>query len=137
MLDSLGYRSPGVMAWVNGIAETLAGLLLVLGLLTPLGCVVVIAVMANAILAVHAPRGFWNTGGNFEFPLTLLAVAAAIGFTGPGRISIEKAIGWVLRGPVPGIVMLLAGIAAGVAFYLLGRYRREEVEETTPIRPAA
>jgi putative oxidoreductase len=137
MLDSLGYRSPGVMAWVNGIAETLAGLLLVLGLLTPIGCVVVIAVMTNAILAVHAPRGFWNTHGGFEFPLTLLAVAAALGFTGPGRISIDKSIGWVLRGPVPGIVVLVAGIIAGIAFYLLGRHRRDEVEETTPIRPAA
>jgi putative oxidoreductase len=137
MLDSLGYRSPSVMAWINGAAETLAGLLLVLGLFTPPGCVIVIAVMTNAILAVHAPKGFWNTGGGFEFPLTLLATAAALGFTGPGRISIDKAIGLVARGPVTGIVVLLVGIAAGVAFYVLGRYRREEVDQTTPIRPAA
>jgi putative oxidoreductase len=137
MLASLGYRSPGTMAWVHGAAEALAGLLLVLGLFTPVASVAIIGVMVNAIIAVHAPKGFWNTAGGFEFPLTLLTAAAALGFTGPGRISIDKALGLVLRGPVTGIVVLLAGIVVGVAVYALGRYRREETEQTRPMRPAA
>jgi putative oxidoreductase len=137
MLGKVGYRSSRTMALLAGAAEALGGLLLVLGLLTPFGCVAIIGVMTNAILAVHAPKGFWNTHGGFEFPLTLLAAAAALGFTGPGRISIDKAIGLVLRGPVPGIVVLLAGILAGVGVYFFGRYRRGEIEQTRPIRPAA
>jgi putative oxidoreductase len=137
MLGSLGYRSPDTMARVHAVAEALAGLLLVLGLFTPLACVAIVAVMVNAILAVHAPKGFWNMTGGYEFPLTLLVVAAALGFTGPGRISIDKAIGGVVRGPVAGIVVLLAGILVGLAVFVLGRYRRREIDQTRQIRPAA
>jgi putative oxidoreductase len=137
MIGNLGYRSARTMALLAGAAEALGGLLLVLGLLTPLGCVAIIAVMTNAILAVHAPKGFWNSGGGFEFPLVLLVAAAALGFTGPGKISIDRAIGFVVRGPVAGIVVLLAGILAGVAVFVLGRYRREEMDQTRPLRPAA
>jgi putative oxidoreductase len=137
MLGSLGYRSPDTMARVNAVAETLAGVLLLLGLLTPLACVAIIGVMVNAILAVHAPKGFWNMAGGYEFPLTLLVVAAALGFTGPGRISIDRALGIVVRGPVPGIVVLLVGILAGAAVFVLGRYRPSEIEQTRQIRPAA
>jgi putative oxidoreductase len=136
-LGSLGYRSSRTWAYVLGAVESLAGLLLVLGLLTPFACVAIIGVMTNAILAVHAPKGFWNTAGGYEFPLTLLTAASAFGFIGPGRISIDKALGLVLRGPVTGVVVLLVGILAGVAVFLLGRYTRREMEETRPLRPAA
>jgi len=34
---SLGYRSPRTMALVGGLTETVGGLLVLLGLLTPLG----------------------------------------------------------------------------------------------------
>ncbi|MGZ4154657.1 MAG: hypothetical protein ACXVQ0_09270, partial [Actinomycetota bacterium] len=101
------------------------------------GCVAIIGVMTNAILAVHAPKGFWNTAGGIEFPLVLIAVATTLAFTGPGRISIDRAIGFLLRGPITGVVVLLAGILAGVAVYVLGRYRREEMDQTRPLRPAA
>ncbi len=137
MLDGLGYRSSRTMALVAGAAEALAGLLLVLGLLTPLACVAIIAVMVNAILAVHAANGFWNARGGIEFPLVLIGVATALGFTGPGRISLDKALGILARGLVPGVLVLLAGILAGVAAYVLGRYRREDMDETRPLRPAA
>jgi putative oxidoreductase len=137
MLDGLGYRSSRTMALVAGAAEAFGGLLVLLGLLTPLGCVAIIAVMVNAILAVHAPKGFWNTQGGVEFPLVLIGVATALGFTGPGRISLDKAFGIVERGPIPGIIVLLAGILAGVAVYVLGRYRRQEMDQTRPLRPAA
>jgi putative oxidoreductase len=132
-LGSLGYRPARTWALLVGAVETLAGLLLVLGLLTPFACAGVIGVMTNAILAVHAPRGFWNTQGGFEFPLTLVAVAAALGFTGPGRISIDKALGLILRGPLTGVVVLLGGILVGVAVYLLGRYTGREADATRPL----
>jgi putative oxidoreductase len=137
VVGTLGYRSARVMALLAGAAEAIGGLLVLLGLFTPLGCVAIIAVMTNAILAVHAPKGFWNTAGGFEFPLTLLAVAAALAFTGPGRLSIDRATGLVLRGAVTGIIVLLVGILIGVAVYVFGRYRRDEIEQTRPMRPAA
>jgi putative oxidoreductase len=137
MMGSLGYRSARTMALVAGAAETLAGLLLVLGLFTPFACVAIVAVMTNAILAVHAPRGFWNANGGVEFPLALAVVATALAFTGPGRISLDHALGIVLKGTLTGVLVLLAGILAGVAVFVLGRYRREEIDQTRPLRPAA
>jgi putative oxidoreductase len=137
MVDSLGYRSARTMAFVAGIAESLGGLLLVLGLFTPLGCVAIIAMMTNAILAVHVHKGFWNTAGGVEFPLTLLAAAGCLGFTGPGKISLDRAIGLIVKGPVAGVVVLVAGVLIGVAVYVFGRYRRDEMAQTRPLRPAA
>jgi putative oxidoreductase len=128
MMGTLGYRSARTMALLAGAAEALGGLLLLLGLFTPFACAAIIGVMTNAILAVHAPKGFWNTRGGIEFPLTLLVVAAALGFMGPGRISLDRALGIVLKGPATGIVALLAGILAGVAVFVLGRYRRDEMD---------
>jgi putative oxidoreductase len=136
-VGALGYRSARTMAVLAGVAEALGGLSLVLGFFTPLGCIAIIAVMTNAILAVHAPKGFWNTAGGIEFPLVLTAVASALAFTGPGRVSIDRAIGVLLRGPITGVVVLLAGIIVGVAVYVLGRYRREETDLTRPLHRAA
>jgi putative oxidoreductase len=125
------------MAVVAGAAEALGGVLLLVGLFTPFACVAIIAVMTNAVLAVHAPRGFWNANGGVEFPLTLIAVATALAFTGPGRISLDRAMGIVLKGPLTGVIVLLAGILAGVAVFVLGRYRHDEMAQTRPLRPAA
>lgn len=67
--------------------------MLTLGFLTPLGCAAIIGVMLNAIVSVHWPKGIWATNGGFEFPLTLAIVAAGIAFTGPGRVSVDRALG--------------------------------------------
>jgi putative oxidoreductase len=51
-------------------------------------------VMLNAIVGVHWPRGFFNANGGLEFPLLLGTVAVAVTAVGPGRFSIDRAIGW-------------------------------------------
>jgi putative oxidoreductase len=50
--------------------------------------------MVTAITVVHWSNGFFNGKGGIEFPLVLLAVAVAVAATGPGRFSIDRAIGW-------------------------------------------
>jgi putative oxidoreductase len=50
--------------------------------------------MLNAIGSVHWDKGFWNTQGGYEFPLTILAAAVAVAAAGPGRFSLDRAIGW-------------------------------------------
>jgi putative oxidoreductase len=89
----LGFRAGVAMAVLAGLAES-SGLLLAAGLLTPLACLAIAIVMLNAIAAVHWSKGFWNTNGGYEFPLTLLTVVVAIAATGPDRFSIDRAIGW-------------------------------------------
>ena len=91
--EKLGYRPGLPMAFLAGLGESGGGALLALGLLTPLAAAAGIGVMLNAIISVHLPKGFWNMKGGFEFPLTIATVFAAIGFSGPGRFSVDRSLG--------------------------------------------
>lgn len=82
--------------------------------------------MINAIAVVHWKNGFWNTNGGFEFPLVLLTVVTAIAATGPGRFSIDRAIGWDdnISGLWWGVGVLVVAIAGSFATRVLGRPRQ-------------
>ena len=47
--------------------------------------------MLNAIATVKWQQGFL---GGYELDVTFMAVAVAVTATGPGRISLDHAIGW-------------------------------------------
>ncbi|MGZ4369256.1 MAG: hypothetical protein ACXVE1_10035, partial [Gaiellaceae bacterium] len=67
---------------------------------------------------------FFNGNGGFEFNLTLLTVAIAIAATGPGRFSIDRALGWDdnLSGIWWGVGVL--GAAAAISFVTLSVLRK-------------
>jgi putative oxidoreductase len=113
--DRLGYRPGPLMALLAGVGEAGGGALLALGLLTPLGAAAGIGVMLNAIVSVHLPKGFWNTKGGLEFPLTIATVFAGIALAGPGRFSLDRAIGWEQAGLIWGLVAVGGGLLAGLA----------------------
>jgi putative oxidoreductase len=119
-MESLGYRPGKVNAALAGLGEALGGLLFALGLLTPLGAAAIIAVMLNAIVAVHLRNGAWASEGGYEYNLVLATVALGVAFTGPGEVSIDNALGWSLSGVDWGVAALVAG-CAGAAVTLLGR----------------
>jgi putative oxidoreductase len=112
-LESIGFRPGKVQAAVAGTAEFVGGSLLALGFLTPVGAALVIAVMVVAIVSVHLPKGFFVTGGGFEYNLVLLAAAAALAFTGPGANSLDAVEGLDLAGLLPGVVAVLVGFVLG------------------------
>jgi putative oxidoreductase len=121
-LGSMGFRSPSVMALLVAIAES-SGLLFALGLLTPLAALGMCSAMLVAIGAVHWDKGFWLANGGYEFNLALLSAAVAVAATGPGRFSLDRAIGWDdnLSGVWWGVAVL--GIAAIAATVILGPLR--------------
>ena len=110
--ESLGYRPGRRMACLAGLGELGGGLLLVLGLVTPLASAAVIGVMVNAIVAVHLGKGPWATNGGWELPLIDAALVAAFAFTGPGRHSLDAALGWTLAGHGWGLAALVVGVGA-------------------------
>jgi putative oxidoreductase len=120
----LGYRAPLVMAFLAGLSEA-SGALLALGFVTPLACLAIAVVMLNAIGAVHWKNGFWNSAGGIEFPLVILSVVVALAATGPGRFSIDRAIGWSdnISGLWWGVGVLGAAVATGFLTQTLGRRR--------------
>jgi putative oxidoreductase len=81
--------------------------------------------MLNAIWIVHRPKGFWNGNGGYEFPLTLLTVVVAIAAIGPGRFSIDRAIGWDdnISGLWWGVGVLGAALIASFLTVTVGRRR--------------
>jgi putative oxidoreductase len=113
--ERMGYRPGTLMALLAGVGEAGGGALLALGLLTPLGAAAGIGVMLNAIVSAHLSKGFWNTKGGLEFPLTVATVFAAVAFTGPGRFSLDRAVGWQQAGWAWGAVAVAAGLLAGLA----------------------
>jgi putative oxidoreductase len=122
-LDSLRFRPGRAHAWLLALAEFGGGLLLALGWLTPLGAAAVLGVMVAAIVAVHASKGFFVAQGGVEHPLVIGAAAAGLAFTGPGRVSVDAALGWALQGTDWGLAAVAAGVLAAVA--VLGLRSRE------------
>jgi putative oxidoreductase len=120
----LGFRAPVAMAALAGLAE-LGGVAFTVGILTPFAAYGMAVVMLMAIATVHWKNGFWATKGGFEFNLAILTVAAAVTMTGPGRFSIDRALGWDdnLSGLWWGLGMLAA--AAVTAVLTLALLRRE------------
>src|SRR5438128_932681 len=75
MTRSLRYPMPRAMAMLLACSETLGGLMLATGFATVLAAAMLIGVMLNAIVAVHAPNGMWNQKGGMEFPIVMAAAA--------------------------------------------------------------
>ncbi|MFF2811689.1 DoxX family protein [Streptomyces sp. NPDC058000] len=86
--EASGYPSGKVMALFAGLTETLGGLGLVLGLLTPLAGAAVVGAMINA-LAVKWGGGFFAPQG-VEYELLIVTGAAALALTGPGRYAVDR-----------------------------------------------
>src|SRR3954453_15919772 len=94
-MESLRMTPGRRHATAAGAAELAGGVLLVLGLVTPLGSALLIAVMVVGIATVHAKNGPWGTNGGFEYNAVLIAAAFALAGAGPGEISLDDAIGWM------------------------------------------
>lgn len=92
-IGSLGFRPPRVWTALAVGGELAAGLLFVVGLLTPLAGLLVLATMVTAIVTVHAPKGFFVQNGGYEYNLVLLVAAVALVLTGPGTLSLDHLIG--------------------------------------------
>lgn len=127
---SLGYRWPRPLAWLHGVVEAVAGVLLIAGFLTPVAMALVLGVMLNAILAVHAGHGLWNDRGGLEYPLVMAASATAIGFAGPGAFAVDAALGWQVNAVAPVLAALALGLIGGWATFATRQRPTESEPET-------
>lgn len=86
----MGIPFPGLAGPVVSVVELLAGVLLVLGVVTRLAGFVLAIDMLGAILLVHARAGFFLPAGA-EFALAMFAAAIALAIGGPGAYSLDAA----------------------------------------------
>lgn len=110
-LESLGLRPGKPLAAAAGFSELAGGLLLALGLATPLAAVLIASTMLVAARTDHGGKGLWIFNGGAEYVLTIAAVAIGFAFSGVGAWSIDNAIGWDVAG-------VAWGIGAAIAAYL-------------------
>jgi putative oxidoreductase len=125
-MESVGYRPGKASATAAGLAETGGGTLLALGLATPAAGAAAAGAMAGAA-AVHTPNGFFNQEGGYEYAATLGLAAVGLAVTGPGRLSLDHALGHVLdRG---WMVPAALGVAAAATAVVVGtRVKRLQQE---------
>lgn len=111
--ESLGMRPGPLHAWTASLIELGAGVLLILGLFTPLACAGVVGTMLVAWITNHLRNGFFifRPGEGYEYVMTLTLVALALAGLGGGQWSLDHALdlfqpgGWLGLG--------IAAIAAG------------------------
>jgi putative oxidoreductase len=129
--ESLGLRPGKRNAIAAGSTETGSGVLVALGLATPLAAAGLSAVMITALRTAVWNEGFKPATGEHEM---LLAVAAlALTDTGPGAPSLDSALGIECSGPG----WMLAALGAGAAGSAMSISRgRRQPAASPPTKPA-
>jgi putative oxidoreductase len=115
MFRQMGYEPAGFFALLGGASELAAGVLLILGLFTPLAAAIAIGVMINAFVAM-----FGSALDVIGYPIVMGTIAVALVVTGPGRYSIDSGRPWLRTGPVWAALAIGLGVVAAV-LSLLGK----------------
>jgi putative oxidoreductase len=123
-LSGLGYQHADVLTYVAAGTQLAAGVLLVLGLFTPLAAAAALAYAINGLAASVATQhdagyiGFFLPGGD-EYQILLTVALVAIILVGPGRYGFDAGRGWARRPFLGSFAALLLGIGVGVGTWML------------------
>jgi putative oxidoreductase len=129
--ESIGIRPGRVHALLATLTELGAGVLLFLGLLTPMCAGAVMGVMLVALIANHLRNGYFifRPGEGYEYVLFITLTTLALGAVGGGRISLDNAFGVAdnLDGWTGVVIALVIG--AGGSLLLLATCWRPQREQ--------
>ena len=92
-LGGLGFPMPEVFAVLLIAGELLGGLALILGVWTRFAALVLSVIAVVALLTVHVSKGFFISGGGYEFILILLVSSLTFFTWGGGKYSGDAKIG--------------------------------------------
>jgi putative oxidoreductase len=126
-LEMLGFRPGRRHALMAGVIELGGGLLLALGLLTPLAATIVFSVMLVAGMSAHRKQGFFITSGGYEYTLVLGMAGLTIAFTGPGAWSLDALLGYAAGNAFWGVAAFVVGVVGGLI--QLGQRRTEPMPQ--------
>ncbi|MFJ2651490.1 DoxX family protein [Streptomyces sp. NPDC087420] len=113
-MEQMGFRPGRQSAIASGLGEVGGGVLLALGLATPMAGAAAAGAMAGAA-SVHVPSGFFAHQGGVEHPAFLGYVAASLGLAGPGRYSLDHFTSHKLDRPLFLLLAFTASAAAATA----------------------
>ena len=94
--ESLGLRPGPLHAWTVTVTELVAGVALVLGFLTPVAYGGLAAIVLVAAVTNHRKNGFFLSSARegWEYVVGIGVLSIALGTLGPGRWSLDHAIGF-------------------------------------------
>ncbi|KWX22970.1 DoxX family protein [Mycolicibacterium wolinskyi] len=116
-MESSGWRLPKFAAFMVTAAETLGGIGLLFGILTPLAACAVIGAMVDAWAVNVSADAFWSQP--FNVPFLVAFAAAALLFTGAGTLSVDHRVFGRSRVSMPLAIGLLAvGVIAAVVTWI-------------------
>lgn len=113
--EQLGFRPGRLFAAAASVTEIVAGILIALGFLGPVGPALMLSVMLVAAITVHLGKGLFAGTNGIEVPLLYSAAAVGLAFTGPGLFSLDALLGLeALSSPAFAALALAAGIVGGI-----------------------
>ncbi|MDT2005482.1 DoxX family protein [Rhodococcus opacus] len=115
--ESIGFKQPRLQAQASAVVETVAGAALLAGAATPVAAAAVVGTMAVAARSVHVSNGFFITSEGWEYVANLAVAAVALAAVGPGRLSVDRVLGWdtALRGDRATTLVAALGVGAAAA----------------------
>jgi putative oxidoreductase len=114
----MGLRPGRVQAIAAGAGEAGGGAGLALGLATPFSAAVLISVMLTAINRVHLKNGPWTTNGGYEYNVVLIVAALTVAELGPGKLSVDGALGKERSGTGWALAALVTGVIGAVGAHI-------------------
>ena len=122
-LSEAGYQHAGLLSYLGAGAQIVAGVLLVLGLFTPIAAAGALAFLVNSLLVtIVAQRndGYISVlgAGGIEYLVVLIVAVAAVILVGPGRYGFDAGRGWARRPFVGSFIALLLGVGGGIAAWI-------------------
>ncbi|MED5816176.1 DoxX family protein [Mycolicibacterium sp. 050232] len=116
-MESSGWRLPALGAFMVTAAETLGGIGLLVGALTPLAACAVIGAMVDAWAVNVSADAFWSQP--FNVPFLAAFAAAALLFTGAGAFSVdERVFGRSRVSARAAVGLLVLGIVVAVVTWI-------------------
>lgn len=139
IFDMIGFKPGRVTVAIAIGVELGGGVLLILGLFTPLAA----AALAGALVvaaSVHWKNGLWGSKGGIELPALLAVVATGLALIGPGQFALDYAtdlypVAWLRW--TAAIVGLVAGSAFVAAKPLLARIASNPGSPSAPMEASS
>ncbi|WP_280437087.1 DoxX family protein [Nocardia carnea] len=119
-MEQGGWDHPSIAAALVTAGEVGGGILLILGLATPLAAGAVLAVILDAWMfkqGMHPDFQYHQGPGAVEMETILAGAAIAIIFTGPGRWALDRGRSWATRPGAGSLVVLILAFAAAIFTY--------------------
>jgi len=133
--EHMGLHPARRNAIAAGAAETTGGALMFAGLATPLASSALTATMLTAIRRVHLANGPWISKGGYEYNLVLISAVLALAEDGPGRPSLDAALGIERRGTRWALAAAAAGALGAVGAHKLAEREAARLQQAQQDAP--